>query len=212
MGIPHFFKCQLILFSQDNKFAPGFGMGNGLQIIIICVVFIVPLEPVARVVNHRKVLPYGWSWVESASHKLSWFSDGKLNSAGRIESLITNIAGPNVSNFDPLYINKGFSWVAQTIFLGIPGVTDTLVVIIEPLVGLSMLLGFRIVWFALLAMFMNVQFLASGLFNNFGYIWTNLAFLKFAHYAELLGVGGFLKYKQSLSPCLVPSTIPEGKN
>ncbi|EHQ89483.1 hypothetical protein [Desulfosporosinus youngiae] len=169
------------------------------------VAFLVIIFTAARVI-------YGWSWVESASHKLGWFSDGKLNSAGRIESLITNIAGPNVSNFDPLYINKGFSWVAQTIFLGTPGLTDTLVVIIELLVGLSMLLGFRIVWFALLAMFMNVQFLASGSFNNFGYIWTNLAFLKFAQYAELLGVGGFLKYKQNPSHCLVPSSIPDGRN
>ncbi|AFQ45183.1 hypothetical protein [Desulfosporosinus meridiei] len=142
-------------------------------------------------------LIYGWAWVESASHKLAWFSDGKLNSAGKIETLITNIAGPKVTNFDPLYINKGFSWLAQNIFLSMPGVTDTLVVIFELLVGLSMLLGFRIFWFALLAMFMNVQFLAGGSFNNFGYIWTNLAFLKFAPYAELLGVGGFLKYKQN---------------
>ena len=142
-------------------------------------------------------LIYGWAWVESALHKLVWFSDGKLNSAGKIQSLVTNIAGPKVSSFDPLYINKGFSWIAQHIFLGMPGVTDTLVVIFEILVGLSMLLGFRIVWFALIAMFMNVQFIASGSFNNFGYIWTNLAFLKFAQYAELLGVSGFLKYKQN---------------
>ena len=78
-----------------------------------------------------------------------------------------------------------------------PGVTDALVVTFELLVGLSMLLGFRIFWFALIAMFMNLQFLAGGSFNNFGYIWTNLAFLKFAQYAELLGVDGFLKYKQN---------------
>lgn len=152
--------------------------------------FLVIIFTVARLI-------YGWAWVESASHKLAWFSDGKLNSAGKIGSLITNIAGPNVSSFDPLYINKGFSWIAQHIFLGMPGVTDTLVVIFETLVGLSMLLGFRISWFALIAMFMNVQFIAAGSFNNFGYIWTNLAFLKFAQHAELLGVSGFLKYKQN---------------
>ncbi|MCB8815221.1 DoxX family protein [Desulfosporosinus shakirovi] len=161
------------------------------------VAFLVIIFTVARLI-------YGWAWVESASHKLVWFSDGKLNSAGKIESLVTNIAGPKVSSFDPLYINKGFSWVAQNIFLGMPGVTDTLVVIFEILVGLSMLLGFRIFWFALIAMFMNVQFLAGGSFNNFGYIWTNLGFLKFAQYAELLGVSGFLKYKKNkklLSEC-----------
>ncbi|KJR47683.1 hypothetical protein UF75_1961 [Desulfosporosinus sp. I2] len=154
------------------------------------VAFLVIVFTVARLI-------YGLAWVESASHKIVWFSDGKLNSAAKIGSLITNIAGPKVTSFDPLYINKAFAWVAQNIFLGMPGVTDTLVVVFEFLVGISMILGFRIFWFALVAMFMNVQFLAGGSFNNFGYIWTNLAFLKFAQYAELLGVDGFLKYKNN---------------
>lgn len=142
-------------------------------------------------------LIYGWAWFEAGLHKLEWFSDGKLNSAGKIGTLITNIAGPKVTSFDPLYINKAFAWVAQNVFLSMPGVTDTLVVILEISVGVSMLLGFRVFWFALIAMFMNVQFLAGGSFNNFGYIWTNLAFLKFAQHAELLGVDGFLKYKKN---------------
>ena len=154
------------------------------------VAFLVIIFTVVRLI-------YGFSWVESASHKIVWFTDGKLNSAAKIGSLITNIAGPKVTSFDPLYINKAFAWVAQNIFLGMPGVTDTLVVVFEFLVGISMILGFRIFWFALIAMFMNVQFLAGGSFNNFGYIWTNLAFLKFAQYAELLGVDGFLKYKKT---------------
>jgi len=111
--------------------------------------------------------------------------------------LITNIAGEKVTNFDPLYINKAFAWIAQNVFLSIPGVTDTLVVILEILVGVFMILGFRIFWTALIAMFMNLQFLAGGSFNNFGYIWTNLAMFKFARYAELLGVDGFLRSKQN---------------
>ncbi|MCO5388593.1 DoxX family membrane protein [Desulfosporosinus sp.] len=142
-------------------------------------------------------LIYGWAWVESGLHKIAWFSDGKLNSSGKIGSLITNIAGEKVTNFDPLYINKAFAWIAQNVFLSIPGVTDTLVVILEILVGVFMILGFRIFWTALIAMFMNLQFLAGGSFNNFGYIWTNLAMLKFARYAELLGVDGFLRSKQN---------------
>jgi len=154
------------------------------------VAFLVIIFTVVRLI-------YGLAWIESASHKIVWFTDGKLNSAAKIGSLITNIAGPKVTSFDPLYINKAFAWVAQNIFLGMPGVTDTLVVVFEFLVGISMILGFRIFWFALIAMFMNVQFLAGGSFNNFGYIWTNLAFLKFAQYAELLGVDGFLRYKKS---------------
>lgn len=141
-------------------------------------------------------LIYGWSWFEAGLHKMEWFSDGKLNSAAKIGTLVTNIAGPKVTSFDPLYINKAWAWVAQNIFLGMPGLTDTLVVIFEILVGVSMLIGFRIFWFALIAMFMNVQFIAGGSFNNFGYIWTNLAFLKFAQYGELLGLDGFLKFKQ----------------
>jgi len=139
---------------------------------------------------------YGWAWVTSGLHKLVWFSDGKLNSAGKIGTLITNIAGPKVTSFDPLYINKVWAWVAQNVFLGMPGVTDTLVVIFEILVGVLMILGFRVFWAALIAMFMNVQFLAGGSFNNFGYIWTNLAMLKYAKHAELLGVDGFLRSRK----------------
>ena len=158
---------------------------NDRKVAILVIVF-----TVARII-------YGWAWFEAGIEKLGWFSDGKLNAAGKIGTLIKNIAGPEVTRFDPLYINKAWAWVAQNVFLGLPGVTDTLVVIFEILVGISMILGFRVFWAALIAMFMNVQFLAGGSFNNFGYIWTNLAMLKFAKHAELLGVDGFLRYKQN---------------
>lgn len=154
------------------------------------VAFLVIIFTAARLI-------YGWAWVESGLHKLVWLSDGKFNSTGKIGSLITNIAGEKVTSFDPLYINKAFAWVAQNVFLSMPGVTDSLVVILEILVGLFMILGFRVFWTALVAMFMNVQFIAGGSFNNFGYIWTNLAMLKFAKHAELLGVDGYLRYKQN---------------
>lgn len=142
-------------------------------------------------------LIYGWSWVEAGFHKLAWFSDGKLNSAGLIKGLIANLAGEKVTRFDPLGINKAFAWIADNIFLTMPGLTDTLVVILEILVGVVMILGFRVFWAALIAFFMNVQFMAAGSFNNFGYIWTNLAMLKFAKYAELIGIDGFLRFKKS---------------
>lgn len=142
-------------------------------------------------------LIYGFGWFESGLGKLAWFSDGKLNSAGKIQTLVTNIAGEKVTRFDPLYINKGFAWIADNIFLGMPGLTDTLVVTLEIAVGLGMILGFRIFWAALVAMFMNVQFLAGGSFNNFGYVWTNLAMLKFAKYAELIGLDGYLSFKKN---------------
>ncbi|MEL7568584.1 MAG: DoxX family protein [Dehalobacterium sp.] len=138
---------------------------------------------------------YGWAWLGSGLHKLGWLSDGALNSAGKIQTLIINIAGPEVTRFDPLMINKMFAWIAQHVFLGIPGITDFLVVVIEIGVGLSMLFGFRVFWFALVAMFMNLQFMAGGSFNNFGYIWTNLAVMNFAKHAELLGLSGYLKFK-----------------
>ncbi|UWG96601.1 DoxX family protein [Dehalobacter sp. DCM] len=138
-------------------------------------------------------LIYGFGWVTSGLHKLTWFSDGNINSAGVITRFVANIAGPEVTRFDPLYINKAFAWIANTFFLGMPGVTDTLVVILEITIGISMILGFRIFWFAFIAMFMNTQFIASGSFNNFGYIWTNLAMMKFSKYAELIGIDGFLR-------------------
>ncbi len=140
---------------------------------------------------------YGWAWFEAGIGKLGWFSDGKLNSAAKIGTLITNIAGEKVTKFDPLYINKAWAWVSENVFLGMPGLTDALVVIFEILIGIFMILGLRIFWSAFSAMFMNVQFLAGGSFNNFGYIWTNLAMFKFAKYAELLGVDGFLRFKKS---------------
>lgn len=143
---------------------------------------------------------YGYAWLHSGLGKAAtWFSDGKLNAAPKITTLVTNIAGPKVTSFDPLYINKFFGWVANTIFLGMPGVTDVLVVVFEISVGVLMILGFRIFWGALIAMFMNVQFLAAGSFNNFGYVWTNVAMMQFAKYAEVIGVGGFLKSRKSAS-------------
>lgn len=142
---------------------------------------------------------YGYGWFTAGLHKLAWLSDGKLNSAGLIGKMINNVAGPEVTKFDPLYINKFFGWVADTIFLGMPGVTDTLVVIFEIGVGLFMILGFKVFWTALLALFMNTQFFAAGSFNNFGYVWTNIALMQFAKYAEVLGVDGFLKARKGKS-------------
>lgn len=143
---------------------------------------------VARVV-------YGWSWLKAGWHKLAWLSDGKLNSSGKIEALIANIAGPEVTRFDPLYLNKVFAWVAQHVFLSMPAFTDFLVVVFEISVGLFMILGFRIVYAALIGLFMNTQFIAGGSFNNFGYIWTNIAMLQLAKYAEIIGLDGFLRFK-----------------
>lgn len=141
-------------------------------------------------------LIYGWEWLSGGIEKLAWFSNGKMNSAGLIGTLVKNIDGPKTTRFDPLYLNKVWAWVAQHIFIGMPRVTDYLVVICEIGIGILMILGFRLFWVALIAMFLNVQFMAAGSFNNFGYIWTNLAVLKFAKHAEFLGVSGYLKYRK----------------
>lgn len=140
---------------------------------------------------------YGWAWLKSGWGKLGWLSDGALNSAEKIHTVVNNIAGPEVTRFDPLYINKIFAWISQNIFLSMPAVTDLLVVIFEIGIGLAMILGLRVFWAGLAGMFMNTQFMAGGSFNNFGYIWTNLTMMKFARYAEIIGVEGFLKLKKS---------------
>lgn len=141
-------------------------------------------------------LIYGWSWFSAGLEKISWFTNGKFNSGKEIQGLVNNLAGPKVTRFDPLGINHLFAWLAQHIFLPMGGVTDALVVISELAVGLLIILGFRIFWSALLAIFFNLQYIAAGSYNNFGYIWTNLALLKFSKYAELIGIDGLLKYKK----------------
>ncbi len=145
-------------------------------------------------------LIYGWSFFQAGWHKLAWLSDGKINSAGKIKGLVTNIATGTadkpLTHFDPLYINKAFGWVAQNIFLSMPALTDFLVVVLEMAVGILIILGFRVLWGALIAMFFNTQFIAGGSFNNFGYIWTNLAFMKWAKYTEAIGLDGFLRIRK----------------
>lgn len=139
---------------------------------------------------------YGWKWFEAGWHKLAWLSDGKFNSTGKIEGLINALAGPDVKRFDPLYLNNIFAWIANNIFLRFPGLTDFLVVALEILIGVVLILGFRVFWGALVATFLNLQFLAAGSANNFGYIWTNLAIMKWAKYADAIGIDGFLRFKK----------------
>ena len=151
------------------------------------VAVIVLILTVARII-------YGWAWVVSGSGKIGWLTDGKINAAGKIQAMITNLAGPEVTRYDPLLINKAFAWVAQNVFLGMPALTDALVVIFEIGIGIAMILGLGVFWAALAAMFLNTQFIAGASFINFGYIWTNLIMVLFARHAELLGLGGYIRY------------------
>lgn len=137
---------------------------------------------------------YGWSWFTAGIHKLGWLSDGKLNSTGKIEGIVDTLV--NAKRFDPLGINKAFGWVADNIFLSMPALTDFLVVAFEILIGAVLILGFRVFWGALVATFLNLQFLTGGSTNNFGYIWANLAFMKWAKYTDAVGIDGFLRVKK----------------
>ncbi|HVJ50077.1 DoxX family protein [Desulfitobacterium sp.] len=138
---------------------------------------------------------YGYNWIKAGVHKLAWLTDGKLNSKGLISGMVGNLAG--AAN-DPLGINNFYGWVANNLFVNMmPGLTDIMVVIFEIGIGVVAILGFKVFWGALVAIFMNLQFMAAGSFNNFGYIWTDLALLKFAKYAELIGLSGYLNFKKN---------------
>ncbi|WP_339063838.1 hypothetical protein [Tepidibacillus marianensis] len=141
-------------------------------------------------------LIYGWKWFEAGWEKLEWLGNGKADAAKKIQGLIDNLVGPKVHGLDPLYLNKLFAWIADKIFLSLPGLTDVLVVSFEMLIGIVMIIGFRVFWGALVAMFLNTQFMAAGSGNNFGYIWTNLVIMKWTKYVDAIGVDGFLRFKK----------------
>jgi len=141
---------------------------------------------------------YGLAWVEAGLDKAArgWLNFAGGHSAKMISGMAVNMVPPQAHGFDPLYINKLWSWVAVNIFNGMPGFTDFFVVICEIAVGVGMILGFRLFWVAILTLFMNVQFAAAGFGDNFGYIWTNIIIMNLTKYAELIGVSGYLKFKK----------------
>ena len=141
---------------------------------------------------------YGWAWVSAGWEKATsgWFNFQGGHSAKLIAGMAANMLPPKAHGFDPLYINKLWSWVAIHIFNGMPAVTDFIVPICEIAVGVGMIIGFRLLWVALLGLFLNVQFITSGSANNFGYIWTDIIVMNFAKYFELIGVSGYLSFKK----------------
>lgn len=140
---------------------------------------------------------YGFSWLKGGIEKLSWLTNGKNNSAGLITVVVKNLQNATVKNgADPLHINDMLAWAAQHIFLAAPRLTDTMVVFGEIAVGLVIILGFKIIWIALLGMFLNTQYMTAGAANNFGYIWTNLGLMGFAKYAEAIGISGYFKARR----------------
>jgi thiosulfate dehydrogenase [quinone] large subunit len=141
---------------------------------------------------------YGFSWLKGGIEKLSWLTNGKNNSAGLIKVAVKNLQNATVKNgADPLHLNDMLVWAAQHIFLATPHLTDYMVVICEIAVGIVIILGFKIIWIALLGMFLNTQYFTAGAANNFGYVWTNLGLIGFAKYAEAIGISGYLKARRS---------------
>jgi thiosulfate dehydrogenase [quinone] large subunit len=142
---------------------------------------------------------YGWSWLKGGFEKATsgWLNFSGGHAQGLISGMANNMVPPQAHSFDPLYINKLWSWAAIHIFNGMPGVTDFLVPICEMTVGILMILGFRLFWTAILALFLNVQFAAAGAGNNFGYIWTNIIIMNVSKYAELIGLSGYLSARKN---------------
>ncbi len=154
---------------------------------------------------------FGWAWLNAGIEKFGWLTDGKFNSGGLISGLVSNLVGPKVTRFDPLGLNHLYGWVANNIFIPLGGFTDFLVVFFEFVLGLTFILGFQIFWSALVAVFLNLQYIAAGSFNNFGYIWTDLILMKFPRYADIIGIDGFLRFRKGKDLLNTPKYF-NGKN
>ncbi len=137
---------------------------------------------------------FGYEWFMSGWHKLAWITDGELNSQGYISKMVTNLA---TDYGDPFNIGRIMSKVADAIFVNmLPGVTDFFVVILELAIGIMLIIGFKLFWTILVAMFLNLQFFAAGSTNNFGYVIVNLVIWKWTKYFDLIGLDGFLRFKK----------------
>lgn len=149
-------------------------------------IVVIPLLTIARIF-------YGYRWLKSGIGKLVWFTDGKNNSYGFIANMIENM---RTDRGDPFRIGRIFAEIADTVFQNMPALTDALVVILEILIGLLLIIGFRLVWTLIVALFLNLQFFAAGSTNNFGYVITNLIIIKWSELFDLLGLDGFLRSRK----------------
>lgn len=140
-------------------------------------------------------LYYGYSWVMGGIGKFSWLTDGQLNSKDYIGNLVTNLA---TDHGDPFNIGRMMSWIADTFFVELlPGLTDILVVIFEFGIGIMIIIGFRLFWTILLAVFLNLQFFAAGSTNNFGYMVINLIIWKWTKYFDAIGIDGYIRVNRN---------------
>lgn len=152
--------------------------------------FIVVVFTIAR-------LFYGWDWFKAGWDKMTtehWLSDGKFNSGGLIKGMVSAIQHSHGS--DPLHINGLLVWFANHIFLNMGGLVDFLVVFLEIFVGIFIFFGIGFVWSIVVAIFLNLQYAAAGAANNFGYLVTDIVWLKWPSYASLIGFDGYIRYRR----------------
>lgn len=142
-------------------------------------------------------LLFGWAWFTAGWAKATtegWLTDGKFNAGGLIQGMVSNIQHSHGA--DPLHLNNLLVWVANNIFLHMGGLVDYLVVALEILIGLFVFFGFGFMWSIVVAIFLNLQYAAAGAANNFGYLVTDIVWLKFPSYASLIGIDGYIRYRK----------------
>ena len=108
---------------------------------------------------------------------------------------------------DPLHINNLLIWFTNHIFLNMGGLVDFLVVVLEMAIGVFAFLGLGMVWTMVVALFLNLQYAAAGAANNFGYLVTDIVWLKFPKYAGLIGIDGYIRYMKGQN--LLGATAPK---
>jgi thiosulfate dehydrogenase [quinone] large subunit len=142
-------------------------------------------------------LIYGWDWFKAGWDKLvkeGWLTDGKFDSKGKIAVMVHGLQHSHGA--DPLHLNNLLVWASNHIFLNMGGLVDFLVVFLEIFIGLFVFFGFGLIWSLVVALFLNLQYITAGSANNFGYIVTDVVWMQFPKYANLIGVDGFIRYKR----------------
>lgn len=145
-------------------------------------------------------LIFGWDWFKAGWGKLtgseggvSWIG-GKFEAGGMIKGMVSGLQHSHGA--DPLHLNNILIWLANNLFLNMGGLTDFLVVFFELFIGIFVFFGFGIAWTMVAAIFLNLQYITAGSANNFGYLVTDIVWLRFPKMAGLIGVDGYIRYRK----------------
>lgn len=145
-------------------------------------------------------LIFGWDWFKAGWGKLtgseggvSWIG-GKFEAGGMIKGMVSSLQHSHGA--DPLHLNNLLIWFANNLFLKMGGLTDFLVVFFEIFIGIFCFFGFAFVWSMVAGIFLCLQYISAGAANNFGYLVTEIVWLKFYKSASLIGVDGYLRYRK----------------